>query len=108
VLTINRRVVKSYVEGLCWVLEYYFQGTPSWQWYYPYHFSPFASDFLEVGALDIEFTLGAPFRPYEQLMGVFPAASYAIFIFVADCARTDTVSLQSIPSPSALPASHDR
>lgn len=70
----RKSVVKSYVEGLCWVLEYYFQGTPSWQWYYPHHFSPFASDFVDVvGTLDIQFTLGAPFKPYEQLMGVFPA-----------------------------------
>ena len=56
------------------MLEYYFQGTPSWQWYYPHHFSPFASDFTDLASLDIDFTLGAPFRPYEQLMGVFPAA----------------------------------
>ncbi|GAA5906738.1 hypothetical protein JCM6882_003289 [Rhodosporidiobolus microsporus] len=74
-LEFRKKVVKHYVEGLCWVLEYYYQGTPSWQWYYPYHFSPFASDFVELAQLDIKFELGAPFRPYEQLMGVFPAAS---------------------------------
>lgn len=63
------------------MLEYYFQGAPSWQWYYPYHFAPFSSDFVDViGTLDIEFTLGAPFKPYEQLMGVFPAARFVSFL----------------------------
>jgi 5'-3' exoribonuclease 2 len=48
--------------------------TPSWQWYYPYHFAPFAADFEEVDKMDIRFELGKPFQPFEQLMGVFPAA----------------------------------
>ena len=26
--------------------------------------------------MNIEFQLGQPFRPFEQLMGVFPAARY--------------------------------
>lgn len=71
----RRGVVKSYVEGLCWVLAYYYQGCPSWTWYYPYHFSPFAADFTELESLDIKFNLGKPFRPYDQLMGVLPADS---------------------------------
>ena len=50
--------------------------TPSWQWYYPYHFAPFAADFEEIDKMDIKFDLGQPFKPYEQLMGVFPAARF--------------------------------
>ncbi|KAF9076488.1 XRN 5'-3' exonuclease N-terminus-domain-containing protein [Rhodocollybia butyracea] len=71
----RNKITKSYVEGMAWVLSYYYQGTPSWQWYYPYHFAPFAADFEDVDKMDIKFELGQPFKPYEQLMGVFPATS---------------------------------
>ncbi|CAE6391649.1 unnamed protein product [Rhizoctonia solani] len=64
---LRKQVTISYMEGLCWA--------PSWTWFYPYHFAPFAADFEDVEHMDIKFNLGQPFKPYEQLMGVFPAAS---------------------------------
>ncbi|KAM0797988.1 exoribonuclease 2 [Usnea florida] len=74
-IAFRNKVARSYVEGLAWVLLYYFQGCPSWTWYYPYHYAPFAADFVELAEMDLKFEKGRIFRPFEQLMGVLPAAS---------------------------------
>ena len=72
---LRREVVKHYIEGISWVLLYYYQGCPSWNWYYPYHYAPFASDFVNIKDVTVSFVQGEPFLPYEQLMSVLPAAS---------------------------------
>ena len=74
-IAFRNQVAKDYVEGLAWVLLYYFQGCPSWTWYYPHHYAPFAADFVDLDKMAIKFEKGTPFKPFEQLMGVLPAAS---------------------------------
>ena len=74
-IAFRQQVARDYVEGLAWVLLYYLQGCPSWTWYYPHHYAPFAADFVDIEKMKIGFEQGIPFRPFEQLMGVLPAAS---------------------------------
>jgi len=65
----------SYIEGLCWVFEYYYNGCVSWDWYYPFHYAPFVSDLVGIKSLSISFNKGEPFQPVEQLLSVLPPAS---------------------------------
>ncbi|KAF7331483.1 5'-3' exoribonuclease 1 [Mycena kentingensis (nom. inval.)] len=68
-------LIFRYVEGLQWVMHYYYSGVASWGWFYDYHYAPRISDLRGVDKLSFNFELGKPFRPYEQLMGVLPIAS---------------------------------
>lgn len=89
-------MTRHYVEGLQWVLYYYYKGCPSWNWFYRYHYSPRISD-ISVGldsilALDvpeIKFDLGVPFKPFEQLMAVLPARSRKLLPVVYRPLMTD-------------------
>ena len=73
-----RQLTENYVQGLQWVLYYYYRGVASWPWFYQYHYSPMISDVKKGLAADMDFQLGQPFRPFQQLMGVLPDRSKKI------------------------------
>lgn len=71
-------IAENYIEGLQWVLLYYYRGCPSWGWYFRYHYSPRITD-ISLGLKKIvKFEKGTPFKPFEQLMGVLPSRSKAL------------------------------
>lgn len=70
-VVLNREVMRDqaegYVRAIQWNLNYYYNGVCSWSWYYPHHYAPYISDIKGFSNLKIEFELGEPFKPYEQV-----------------------------------------
>lgn len=79
-----QEVRKNFLEALVWCLAYYFQGPPSWSWYYPHHYSPMISDLTGIADImkDISFScvsdtgiVDGPLLPFEQLLANLPSSS---------------------------------
>lgn len=73
--SVLKEQAKGYVVAVQWILGYYYHGVPSWSWFFPYHYAPFLSDIRDFSEIQIDFELGTPFHPFEQLLAVLPPAS---------------------------------
>ena len=71
----RKKLCKDYITGVVWVFKYYYSGCPSWGWFYPHHYAPFASDLKGLSRLVIEFEQDRPFTPLQQLLAVLPPRS---------------------------------
>ena len=76
-----RDVAHSFVDGMVWVLQYYFQGCLDWAWFYPYNYPPTSASLANAIDWDhFEHRIAArgatqPFTPLQQLMAVLPSGS---------------------------------
>ena len=59
---------ECYIRALQWTLSYYYHGVQSWGWFYPHHYAPYISDIKNFSNLKIDFTIGTPFLPYQQVL----------------------------------------
>jgi len=74
-------VCRDYLDGLCFVGQYYHFGMPDWQYQYPHDHAPFFTDLaeylsgVEEELWSVEFPANTPLSPLEQLMCVLPHES---------------------------------
>jgi 5'-3' exonuclease len=73
-------ICHNYLAGMQWVLSYYTQGVPNWDWYYPYHYAPFSYT-LAKHTKSFKFPSNpetTPIVPFIQLLSVLPPSSSAL------------------------------
>lgn len=80
----REKMFNLYLEGLQWILCYYYRGLKSWKWYYPYHYAPMISDYTEVNINESLYNMfdlfnnnkSEPFNPYQSLLLILPKQSF--------------------------------
>eukprot|EP00494_Astrolonche_serrata_P031375 UN31644 len=77
-------MVKAYLEGMVWVLDYYVNGIHDWNWYYNQHYAPTLKDLVNADKSNFYFNIKhtTPVKPSIQLLSVMPATN---FHFSAKC-----------------------
>ena len=79
----KNKMFNLYLQGLQWVLLYYYQGVKSWRWFYPYNYAPMISDFENIDfnfneKLDkiFENDKSEPYSPFQSLLFILPKTSF--------------------------------
>lgn len=70
-----KELTKFYIKALQWVLLYYYRGTYSWSFYYPYQCAPFVSDMESFADLSFSFEVDQPATPLVHLLALLPTRS---------------------------------
>ena len=74
-----KTICDEYWKSIVWTTHYYFHnGTPSWEWFYPYRRGPTIRDlnnYFMKTINTIQFDTHTCYPPYEQLLMVLPPRS---------------------------------
>jgi 5'-3' exonuclease len=86
-------MMKKYLEGIQWVLYYYYRGAQHWRWYYPFHYAPLIGDFginlvkdfmgghSKIANFEIDYNCPEetePYTPFQQLLCIMPLRSFKL------------------------------
>ena len=74
-------ICNEYFKGLLFVLRYYIDEIPDYQWFYPFHKSPlFVDMYKNIGDFngEMKFEHRGPLSSFEQLLAVLPPESVDI------------------------------
>ena len=70
-----------HLQGIVRTKVCHFEGCQLWRWFYPYHYAPFPSDFVDISnataSENLKFSPDKPFLPFQKLMSILPPASAA-------------------------------
>ena len=80
----REKIFNKYLEGLQWILYYYYNSIKNWKWFYPYHYAPMISDYKDIN-IDLSIynkydsfdkDKSEPFNPYQSLLFILPKESF--------------------------------
>lgn len=69
-------ISNSYIKTLQWILFYYYRGSCSWTYHYPYFVAPFVTDVACTNGEVFVFEVDKPVKPFDHLMAILPKISY--------------------------------
>ena len=100
------KMLFTYLEGMQWVMFYYYRGAQHWRWYYPYHYAPMISDLgdnivqtflggktkIEQFSTDSHCSeITTPYSPFQQLLCILPVKSLKLCLPKEYAALAETV-----------------
>lgn len=72
-----KKIAHSYLEGLQFIITYYTNGVPNWEWSYKYYYAPPAiilAKYIDKFSVP-KYEKTFPLLPFEQLLHVLPPSS---------------------------------